>query len=77
MKSLQDPVGLRMAWCDSLVMDVELVQEGIEVDLPKLGTIVRCNFPHVWSCGEDFHDCHLDALGTLGVYRFGPGVLGS
>ncbi len=77
MKSLQDPIGLGMVWCDSLVMDVELVQEVVKVDLTKLGAVVRHKFPHIWSCGEDFHDGHLDTLGALGMDQFGPGVLGS
>ncbi len=77
MKSLQDPVGLGMAWCDSLVMDVEFVQESIKVDLTKLRSVVRHNFPHIRSSGENFHDSRLDTLSALGVYRFSPRILSS
>ncbi len=76
MKPLQDPVGLGMAWSDSLVVNIELLQEGVEVDLTKLRSIVRHNFSHIQRCGENFHDSCLDAFSALGVYRFSPRVLG-
>ncbi len=44
MELLQDPVGLGMVRCDVLVMNVEFVQEGIKVDLTKLGSVVQ-QFP--------------------------------
>ncbi len=40
MKPLQDPVRLRMAWSDSLMVNIELLQEGVEVDLTELRSVV-------------------------------------
>ena len=40
MESLQDPVGFGMAWSNSLMMNIELLEKGVEVDLTELGSVV-------------------------------------